>query len=64
MICNGLEADILLTKIAELWVTIRGFSYTGNLLEQHKQSSKATEQKKSLRKSLRLETVSTVTDET
>ena len=42
VICNdNLEADesdMLLAKIAELWLTLRGFSYTSNLLEQYKQS--------------------------
>ena len=56
MICNdNLEADesdMLLAKIAELWLTLRGFSYTSNLLEQYKQL-KGSIKKKSLRKSLR-----------
>ena len=58
LICHNLtddKSDILLTKIAELWVTIRGFSYAGNLIEQYKQITKSKFGKKSLRKSLRLE---------
>ena len=59
LICTTLEpeeSDILLSKLTELWVTIRGFSYAGNLLEQYKQSAKTSTKKKSLRKSLKLDT--------
>ena len=35
VICNGNlevdESDMLLAKIAELWLTLRGFFYTSNL---------------------------------
>ena len=54
VICSGQcdleqdEPEILLSKLAEMWVTIRGFSYTGNLLEQYKQSIKESTKKKSL----------------
>ena len=43
IISNDLDAedsDILLSKIANLWIVVRGFSYTGSLLEQYKQTVK------------------------
>ena len=49
------ESDTLLTEVAKLWITIRGFSYAGNLIERYKQISKSKFGKKSLRKSLWLE---------
>ena len=48
LICYSLsqeDSDTLLHKIAELWITIRGFSYANNLLEQYKQSAKALPRK-------------------
>ena len=33
---NGTKSDKLLFLLAELWVTICGFSYVSNLVEQYK----------------------------
>lgn len=38
LICDLAETDNsenLLIEIAKLWITIRGFSYAGNLIEQY-----------------------------
>ena len=43
------SAGILLAKLAELYITIRGFSFTKTIVEQYKQASK-----KSTHKSLKL----------
>lgn len=59
LICGGDmeedESDKLLNKIAELWITVRGFSYAGNLFEQYKCAKKDSVKKKSLRKTLRFD---------
>jgi len=45
--------DLLLEKIAELYVTVRGFSYASGWLEKYKQRTKqATQRTKSLRREL------------
>ena len=47
------EAQILLTMVTELWVTMRGFSYASAWLERHKAEAKKTVQKsKPLRKKI------------
>ena len=47
------EADLLLTMIAEEWVTLRGFSFTSAWMENFKQSTKTSVQKsKGTRKKL------------
>ena len=44
----------LLSNIAELWITIRGFSMTGSWIDQYKKEAKKTvKRKKSLRKGLK-----------
>ena len=44
------EAELLLEKITDLWITVRGFAYTSGWLEQYKQKEKKGIQKsKSLR---------------
>ena len=45
--------DILLQKIVELYLTVRGFSYASNLVEKYKQiTSKGTKKSKALRREL------------
>lgn len=48
------DSDCLLRKVAEKWITVRGFSYAGNLVEQYKQIIKESTKKKSLRKTLNI----------
>ena len=43
----------LLCMVAELWLTIRGFSIAGSYVEYFKQCNKASNKKKSLRKGLK-----------
>ena len=46
-------AEILLAKLAELYITIRGFSFTKTIVEQYKQAlKKSTQKSKALRKNL------------
>ena len=46
-------AAILLGKLAELYVTVRGFSFAKTIVEQYKQvSKKSTQKSKALRKNL------------
>lgn len=47
------KSDKLLSRIAEMWVTLRGFSYVGNLVEQYKASMASSKGKKVLRKTLK-----------
>ena len=45
--------QILLHKIVELYLTVRGYSYCSNLIEKYKQStSKGTKQAKAFRREL------------
>jgi hypothetical protein len=56
LIASSLEdddSDRLLCKIAEKWITVRGFSYAGNLFEQYKKIAKQSTTKKSFRKTLK-----------
>ena len=47
-------ADVVLTRLINLWITIRGFSFTNGWLEHYKQSRKKTLQRsKALRKDIR-----------
>ena len=39
-IANNDDAICLLKKIAELWITVRGFSTTGNWMDQYKKQTK------------------------
>lgn len=46
-------ADILLKKIVKHWITLRGFSFCKNIVEQYKESNKSSlKRKRSLRKEL------------
>ena len=48
------DADELLKEIIELWLTIRGFSIAGQLMEVYKKKSrKTTKKSKGLRKTLK-----------
>ena len=48
------DALHLLTKIVELWITVRGFSTAGNWMDQYKKQTKKTvTRKKSLRKDIK-----------
>ena len=47
------ESVELLKEIVELWLTIRGFSITGQWMEIYKYSAKTTKKSKSLRKTLK-----------
>ena len=50
------ESKVLLKKIVEHWVTLRGFSFTGAFLEMYKRNNKKSVQKsKGLRKKLQTE---------
>ena len=56
MIAFELDEDVsqnLLRSIIQLWVTIRGFSYAGALVEQYKRACGSLKRKKSLRVELR-----------
>ena len=53
LIASSLEdddSDRLLCKIAEKWITVQGFSYAGNLLEQYKKIVKQSTTKSHLEK--------------
>ena len=48
------SANVVLTMLINLWITIRGFSFTNGWLEQYKQSRKKYLQRsKALRKDFR-----------
>ena len=47
-------SDKLLLQLTELWVTIRGFSYVSNLVEQYKKNTTTKTGKKGLRKTLKM----------
>ncbi len=50
------EANVLLKMVVELYITIRGYSFTKTLVEEYKQVAKKTTQKsKSLRKTIESE---------
>ena len=61
LVCASLDndlAEMLLQKIAQLWITIRGYSYASSIVEQYKQSMKNILQKKrAFRKDLKLKSV-------
>ena len=45
--------QLLLRKMVELYITVRGYSYTSNQMEVHKQAmSKGTQKAKALRRNL------------
>ena len=46
-------SEELLYKVAELWLTVRGFSMAGSYVEYYKQCNKESTRKKSLRKGLK-----------
>lgn len=47
------EAGVVLDMIADLWITIRGFSFTGAFIEQYKKKNKkCTQKSKGIRKTL------------
>ena len=47
------KASILLSKIVDLFITIRGFSFTRSFMELYKQSmKKSTQKSKALRKTI------------
>ena len=56
MLCTGAgdkEKDELLSRIVDLWVTIRGFSFACSWMEMFKQANKrGTQHAKALRKDL------------
>ena len=56
LVCTSLDndmAEILLFEIVKLWITLRGFAYASNIVEQYKECAKTTLQKKrALRKDL------------
>ena len=55
LICNlqTEKSDKLLIDIAQKWITLRGYSYTGNLIEQYKVHFTSSKGKKGLRKTLK-----------
>lgn len=57
LVCATLEndlANVLLEKIARLWITLRGFSFSSAIVEQYKQSTKSSlKRKRSLRNDLK-----------
>ena len=50
---NIAASQELLCMVAEMWLTIRGFSIAGSYVEYFKQCNKASNKKKSLRKGLK-----------
>lgn len=63
LVCATLDDDlseILLKKIVKLWITVRGFAYTGAIMEQyHTSAAETTKKKRALRKDLKLKSTST-----
>ena len=56
MLATDLDENVgkeLLTEIAQLWLTIRGFSMAGSFVEQYKEIVKKTTKKSGLRKELK-----------
>ena len=45
--------------VVKLWITIRGFSYTGAIMEEHNKSAETTKKKRALRKDLKLKSTCT-----
>jgi len=50
---NHETKSLLLTKVVQLFLTVRGFSFAGVTMERHKQyTKKSTQRSKSLRRDL------------